>query len=175
MHKFEENLFKNPLVEEISRFSMLLQADGDSTKQNILKITEEYNISIYDLKFLFFISFNNSPLVNQLAEKLGLTNSTVSIRLNSLEEKGMIERIPSSEDRRKKNITLTPLGLKIVNLSRPNPMEHFLAVLNTLSDDEKEILLQLVKKMTDHYLAISNLDISKLDKKTQLQKLMGFD
>jgi DNA-binding MarR family transcriptional regulator len=53
----------------------------------------------------------NGPVsVKDLADSLGLDHSTVSRLLGELEEDGLVERGSDPDDRRRRTITLTPLG-----------------------------------------------------------------
>lgn len=49
---------------------------------------------------------------SELAQVTGLANSSLSIMLKRLEEKKLIKSFPSKEDKRKKVIELTALGLE---------------------------------------------------------------
>ena len=61
----------------------------------------------------------NGPVsVKDLADSLGLDHSTVSRLLSELEEDGLVERGSDPEDRRRRTITLTPLGVAVGAESR---------------------------------------------------------
>jgi DNA-binding MarR family transcriptional regulator len=72
--------------------------------------------------------------VNQLGKKLQLDNGTLTPLLKRLEQKGMINRIRSTEDERVVIISLTNLGLSIRKEARSIP-EQLVKALNVQIDD----------------------------------------
>ena len=54
-------------------------------------------------------------------------------------------------------------------------MEHFVAALNSLSDEEKTNLIGLTRKITSEYSKQSNNQNFDFDMKKQLQIWLGFD
>jgi DNA-binding MarR family transcriptional regulator len=72
--------------------------------------------------------------VNQLGQKLQLDNGTLTPLLKRLEQKGMINRIRSTEDERVVIISLTNLGLSIRKEARSIP-EQLVKALNVQIDD----------------------------------------
>jgi len=74
--------------------------------------------------------------VSKLAQRMCLNSSTVVRILDGLEEKGLVERVRSTNDRRKVHVTLTSAGSLIVNQS-PNVAHNLLIKsLNMLSENK---------------------------------------
>ncbi|MBW2477465.1 MAG: MarR family transcriptional regulator [Deltaproteobacteria bacterium] len=82
--------------------------------------------------------------MKELAEKLGVTTGTLTVTVDRLEQKGLIERQPHETDRRSYRVILTPSGKKyfakhheyhvklteeIVSALTPEELECFNAVL----------------------------------------------
>lgn len=78
----------------------------------------------------------DSITVSKLAQRMCLNSSTVVRILDSLEEKGLVERVRSTNDRRKVHISLTNAGSLTVNQS-PNVAHNLLIKsLNMLSENK---------------------------------------
>lgn len=90
------------------------------------------------------IGHEKSLRMKELAEKLGVTTGTLTVTVDRLEQKGLIERQPHETDRRSYRVVLTPEGKKhfkkhhefhvklteeIVSALTPEELECFSAVL----------------------------------------------
>ncbi len=58
------------------------------------------------------IGHETSLRMKELAEKLGITTGTLTVTVDRLEQKGLIERQPHETDRRSYRVILTPAGKK---------------------------------------------------------------
>ena len=56
------------------------------------------------------IGHEKSLRMKELAEKLGVTTGTLTVTVDRLEQKGLIERQPHETDRRSYRVVLTPAG-----------------------------------------------------------------
>ena len=63
---------------------------------------------------LFFIEKMPRPTVGSIADQLGVQMSTVTHLLNSVEERGLVRRERSSEDRRVVRLVVTSRGTKLL-------------------------------------------------------------
>jgi DNA-binding MarR family transcriptional regulator len=88
-----------------------------------------------------------------LAQGMGVSNAGVTGRLDGLEKKGWLKRIPGAEDRRKVDVEITRAGVKIWREAmhlRGTAEDEVAAVL---SAKELATLNRLLKKMTLHIQA----------------------
>lgn len=91
-------------LERISRVFRLLLWD-----------TAKYeNLSPIQVQFLIYLLYNQSSRcrITDIASEFSLTKATVSDAITSLEEKGLVTRIESKDDKRSHIIKLTPKGKK---------------------------------------------------------------
>ncbi len=58
------------------------------------------------------IGHEKSLRMKELAERLGVTTGTLTVTVDRLEQKGLIERQPHETDRRSYRVVLTPNGVK---------------------------------------------------------------
>ena len=121
-------------VDEHSRHSDLKEALG-------------FSLGAGRGKVLF--QLRTGPLTHgQLAELNHTTGPYVSLIVDKLEEHGLVQRGPHPDDRRRKLVSLTPGGLDAIAtaeavLYRPP------AAITTLTDDELNQLIELVRRVID--------------------------
>lgn len=82
-----------------------------------------------------------------LAIEAMVTTSAVAQRLNRLEVLGFISRLPRPEDGRGKLVELTTSGRELVDRVLPEHLATEEALLVNLSAEERESLVQLLKRL----------------------------
>ena len=131
---------------------------------SFLEITKAYNklvkkdadrlgITSVQLKALYKIDNNSNISLGELAEKLRLTNSTVSGVIDRLVHSGLVERVVPKGDRRAVSIHLTEDGIKT--------LEHFNSSDSILMKKIKEVL-DLPEEEISHLLRLHKLVLQKL-------------
>jgi MarR family transcriptional regulator, organic hydroperoxide resistance regulator len=118
---------------------------------------ERLGITPVQLKALFKINNNPNISLGELAEKLRLTNSTVSGVIDRLVHSGLVERVVPPGDRRIISIHLTSAGKKTLdqfNSSDSMLMKKITEVLE-LPEEEISHLLRL------HKLVLKRLTIKE--------------
>lgn len=94
----------------------------------------------------------NKQKVSELSEKMGLSDSTVSGILDRLEQRDIIKRERTKDDRRVVKISLTGGSQKLCNDFRQKKEEYFTQLLKRLSEQEiKDIIKGL--EILNHALA----------------------
>ena len=86
---------------------------------------------------------NPSLLPTELAALTKVKAQSMSHIVNNLEQRGVIKRSPSKDDKRKVYISITPAGKKIVEKARSEWDEWLKNVIEkSLSDKEKDTLVR---------------------------------
>ncbi|MDO4467533.1 MAG: MarR family transcriptional regulator [Bacillota bacterium] len=78
---------------------------------------------------------------------LGLTNPTVTTAIKGLINKDLVYRIQSKKDGRYYSLHLTPKSLSFINDAIDTIVETDKSLLNQLSKNEKEDLMELLNKL----------------------------
>jgi DNA-binding MarR family transcriptional regulator len=86
-----------------------------------------------------------------LMDELGLTSGTISVRMDRLEEAGLVERRPDADDRRNTLIVLTDQGRRLFEMVVPAHLENERRLLVALDDDEQATLAALLRKLLVEY------------------------
>ena len=108
-------------------------------------VPENDGLSITEMQTIGYIYRNEKAFPSELASRAKITMPSMSQILKRMEEKGISQRIPSDEDKRKVYITLTDKGKHLVENARENMDKMLLDRIKThLNDDEIVILNQAI-------------------------------
>lgn len=86
----------------------------------------------------------------QVVKNLGTTLSAVSKLMKNLEEKKLIERIASSQDRRVTYIRLTEKGEHLLSLERERRDTIMNKVINRVGEEKIKVLIQTMHEMYEY-------------------------
>jgi DNA-binding MarR family transcriptional regulator len=172
LHPFGKHYNFDELSKEFLMLWVRAELQKNKSQAKLLEIVDNLGITKSEFLMIKFLNNSNNILVNELADQLSLSNSTVVERLNSLEDVGMIKRERNSKDRRKVTITLTDKSTKIINQVDINIFDFIPHFFDELNSNEKLELLQLFKKINldPKY---SKIDFQK-DFSKRIRKLIGF-
>ena len=87
----------------------------------------------------------------ELTARLGVQPGSASEVLSKLEQAGLILRSQSETDHRTTDIRLTPAGNALAEAASTKRMERHEQMFAVLSDEEKDILIELLEKLNDHW------------------------
>ena len=85
------------------------------------ELQAEHGLTLGDYEVLVHLSEGPDQAVrmSELADRLHLSPSGITRRIDGLVKSGLVERRPCSNDRRGSNAVLTPLGLKTLRTAAP--------------------------------------------------------
>lgn len=109
----------------------------------------QLNLTTKEFVTLEYIAVNPQAAQKQIAEETG-TKATLLIKiLDDLTERGLLQRVNAPEDRRRKNVRLTPEGEALRDQIRALAILADEALLTNagVSVQEKEILVKLLNKL----------------------------
>ncbi|MDP4087542.1 MAG: MarR family transcriptional regulator [Bacillota bacterium] len=119
----------------------------------IKKEADRLGITVVQLKALYRISIYPDIGLGELAEKLRLTNSTVSGVIDRLVQQELVVRSVPPENRRAISLTITSKGMEILEK---------IASPDSLFYQKMESVINLPKKEIQELLRLHNLVLSKL-------------
>ncbi len=92
-------------------------------------------------------------MVSELARRLNQSTAAVSQKISILEQKGMVERTVSPEDRRVCYIRLSPQGHEALNHALESFRSQFSGVLEQMGPEKSRQLLQLLNELASLFQA----------------------
>jgi len=98
-----------------------------------------------------FVREGEPPMLKEIAETFGLTSGAVSQTVDALAADGVVERIPSSVDRRSVHITLTPFGLSIRKQLESYLTDVMSGILDDVPEDKQEAFLEVLQDMSETF------------------------
>lgn len=133
-------------VQQLAQYLLLLRKMQDATGAEHLKSLG--GLSMQELNVLNIIGDTEPAIMSDIAKQSALSLSSVTVIVDKLVKKKLVQRIRSDEDRRIVRGSLTPEGKKIYH----KQIEHMHAVLrkilNLLSVEEQENFLKIFQKIT---------------------------
>lgn len=85
--------------------------------------------------------------VNEIGKKVLLTSGSITVAIDRLEEKGLVERRASSDDRRAKIVHLTSDGRKLITRAYNEHAADMEKLAADLATGERATLIRLLKKI----------------------------
>jgi DNA-binding MarR family transcriptional regulator len=120
------------LTEEIIRLQQKSHAIGQYAPEAWMDL----NLTIGQLKSLFFIDSEGTTNFRKLASALGVTPPDVTRIVDRLVEQGLVSRRENPDDRRMQFLQATKKGRALLAKLRENKTTHLYRILAHLSTDE---------------------------------------
>lgn len=94
------------------------------------------------------IARNEQPLSqSELAQELGVESATVVPLINRLVEAGLVERVLTERDKRKRLLVATPKGLELYHLVKAVADELREEILTVITPEEQEITQRVLTRL----------------------------
>lgn len=89
--------------------------------------------------------------LSSIAQGLSVTRPSATIAVNKLQKKGYLDKISSEEDGRVTYVVLTKQGLRVYRLHKLCQKNAITKMGQTLSDEQREVLLQGIDVFTNYF------------------------
>lgn len=111
------------------------------------RIAKDCGLTIPQVMVLNSIDQLGDVTVKRISDEVSLSQATVTTILNRLEDRGLLERVRNSDDKRIVNARLTPTGKAALAASPPLLHESFIQRFERLSKQEKASILAALKSV----------------------------
>lgn len=128
----------------------LLQATHLLERNWLLPLAAQFELHQGEFDVIATLRRSGSPYAmtpTDLHEGLMLSSGAMTSRLDRLERKGLIERVPSPNDRRSTLVRLTPAGLALIDKLLPLHVANEQQALASLTQKEQAQLDGLLAKL----------------------------
>lgn len=131
-------------VDEIDRLARRLMRNLECCDKALVACCGITTAQAYSLLAL---GERGETTMNELATEMRLHGTTMTRMVDSLVEKGLVERRQDPDDRRIVRVALSRRGREIVDRLQQTKREFFAAVFSELSDDERDTIWKAVKRL----------------------------
>jgi DNA-binding MarR family transcriptional regulator len=105
------------------------------------------DIKVSEFSILMLVVANPQVNQRQLGQALDISAPNMAVTLDRMVERGWVERVRSTEDRRAQQIHLTPAGRALVQRAEKISATMEEAALRRLSAAERALLVELLLKI----------------------------
>jgi DNA-binding MarR family transcriptional regulator len=125
----------------------IARADVPTRRAFAEHVGKPLELSAVEFSCLVLLAFNADATPKQLAQALAMVAPAVTVLLDRLEKRGLIQRTRSDSDRRAQIVTLTPVGEELARKAHAISQDMEREVLKALSAAERAILVELLQKI----------------------------
>jgi DNA-binding MarR family transcriptional regulator len=132
-------------------------ADLQELVQDILKQFQGVNaaaangphadLNMQELRVVEFLGNKGPRMMRELAEYLAVAVNSMTSIADSLEQKELVHRHRSEEDRRVVRVELTDAGREVYQSLKEMHLQLFRTMLGALTEEEQEIFMVLFRKI----------------------------
>lgn len=145
MHPFDPN---DEILREFTKIAAIFATTMRGVRDKFKEVRTKSDLSTNDMRFLQLLSSSDRDLsVQEIADLVGVTSSTISIKISDLVDKGFIIRERLDENRRKTKINLSPKSKKLLNRIGFPPLREFSKSVGILTKEERDQFLPIMKKI----------------------------
>jgi len=122
----------------------------ESIQQQAIKDIRSHELNNTEFGVLELLYSKGDHPIQQIGQKLLLASSSITYVVDKLEKKKLIERKACPKDRRVTHAAITADGKELMDEIFPKHKEALNEILSGLDMNEKEILIEQLKKLGFH-------------------------
>lgn len=135
------------MTDQDFQIERLILTIGNRLAADRTEDLKEFNLTPFQSETLLFYEAHPGSNIRELKERLQISHQAARNLVDRVREKGLLRLEASPEDRRAKCVFLTPEGEAICRSLQARGGEVGRDLLIDLTDDEKETLLTLLRKI----------------------------
>jgi DNA-binding MarR family transcriptional regulator len=118
-------------------------------KKTFTRQMAPFELKVGEFSILMLVAANPQVNQRQLGQALDISAPNMAVTLDRMVERGWVERVRSTEDRRAQQIHLTPAGRALAQRTEKISATMEDAALRRLSIAERTLLVELLLKIVD--------------------------
>lgn len=131
-----------------NQMSICLQAILDEG----LRYRGQHELPAHEAIVVDMVGKNPQITMTELAKSCSTLPNTMTGVIDRLERRGFVRRRRDERDRRIVTVELTELGKEAVEITQEFLREYADLLLNRLAEDERDILIRLLQRITEPYM-----------------------
>src|ERR1043166_4650508 len=142
--------------EDLTRSMDAIRSIVRALRLNTREIELKIGISLAQLFVLQQVAERPAESLNDLAERTATHQSSVSVVVRRLVDRGLGSRRPSAIDKRRVQIAATPAGLAMLRGAPRTIQARLITAMDRLSPHEQQMLADLLEK----WLGAANISVT---------------
>lgn len=111
------------------------------------RLAKEAGMTAVQFRVLQIIAENGHATPTAIANRMGVTQATMTALINKLVDKALVERKRSETDRRQTNVFITPKGMETVD-DAPDPLQQrYVKNFEALDDWEQAMIVAALERV----------------------------
>lgn len=110
--------------------------------------TQAYSLNLNEFAVLELLLHKGDTPIQQIKEKILIASSSTTYIIDQLVKKGLVQRVPCSNDRRVTYASLTPEGRTIIEETFPIHASYIEETFSVLSDEELANFREYLKRIS---------------------------
>ncbi|XPV76468.1 MAG: MarR family winged helix-turn-helix transcriptional regulator [Desulfovibrio sp.] len=139
---------QSPNLEDLSHVLIEFYEKMSSWEAAVVR---EQKITLPQVHAVEILGCAGGLRMKELASRMGITTGTLTVMIDRLEDKGLVERQRSKEDRRVILCHLTPAGEVVFNDHHKHHAALTEELAADLSDEEVTALSSMLRKMLERF------------------------
>ncbi|UPO88755.1 MarR family transcriptional regulator [Niallia sp. Man26] len=115
--------------------------------ENVNKLIHTYGLNPTEFAVLELLYHKGDQPLQQIGGKILLASGSITYVVDKLEEKGYLKRVACPTDRRVTIASITDSGKEMIETIFPSHEQRIHDLMSELSTEEKETVIQLVKRL----------------------------
>jgi len=131
------------IIGRVSRLALIMDKE-------LFRVFEQFDLYRWGFDMLATLRRSGAPYrlsPGALLRSMMVTSGTMTNRIDRLEEKGLVRRVPDPEDRRGILVELTEQGRELIDTALPAHVANEERILKALSKEEQRTLAALLSKL----------------------------
>ncbi len=112
------------------------------------RFMDDSGLSFSQMSILMRLFHRGKCSVSEIGDQLGITNAAASQTVDRLVKDGVLERIEDPEDRRAKQLTLTPEGSTLIERGIEARIQWMETLTDTLTPEQQELIVSALTLLT---------------------------
>ncbi|MFT7147194.1 MAG: DNA-binding MarR family transcriptional regulator, partial [Yoonia sp.] len=144
MHAMTDNL-GHRLDESLIALRRILRA----TELYARDLAQAAGVTPAQLRVMQIVDEKNTATPKMLATQMGVSQATVTVLVDKLVARGVVDRVPSELDRRQINVVMTDLGKKALEEAPDALQQRYERAFLELADWEQAQLVSSLERVAD--------------------------
>ncbi len=132
--------------QKLKAFTVLLRA-SQSVQEASKRDHSKHGLNPTEFAVLELLYHKGDQPIQVIGKKILIASSSITYVVDKLEEKGFVVRRACPSDRRVTYAAITDEGKRIMDQIFPGHIEVIEEIFNVITDDEVNILIDLLKKV----------------------------